>query len=82
MSDKVGQNLTAVLTASMQDDGVAAVQLWRDLDEQEKEDVAFLLISFLEGQRDLTAELMQADPKEYQNALLFRARERYAHEDE
>ena len=82
MSDKVGQNLTALLTASMQGDGVEAVQIWRDLDVREKEDVAFLLISFLEAQRNLTAELMEADPKDYQNALLFRARERYAQEDE
>ena len=58
------------------------MRVWRDLDEQEKEDIVFLLIGFLEGQSELTAELMEADPADYQKFLLLRADERFAQEDE
>jgi hypothetical protein len=44
VSDKVAQNLTALLAASVHGGGVAPVQTWRDLYDQQQEDVVIFLL--------------------------------------
>ena len=81
MSDPAGEALVALLTAFLHQDGTSGVQIWRALEEQEKEDVVFLLIGFLERESELTSEMLGGNPKEFQESMLARAGEHVAHED-